>query len=196
MNFDTKNLIYERFFNSKTKRILFISGSGLVHKGLDLVLEAIKDLNTSKIELHIMGPYENDFFKPLKNLVSKINIFHHGFMNLKSISARKIIESCHFLISPSCSEGQSTAVLTGMTCGLIPIITEECGINIDENSYLLKSLSSNEIAQALDNALSLNFNKYKNKSEYSLELVKKNHQIENFRDNIEKFLYDFDFYDF
>ena len=83
-----------------------------------------------------------------------------------------------------------------MTCGLIPIITEECGINIDENIFLLKSLTSNEISQALDSALSLNFKKYKNKSEYSLDLVKKNHQIGNFRDNIEKYLYDFGFYDF
>ena len=72
------------------------------------------------------------------SLFSKPNIIHHGFLNLKSISARKIIESCHFLISPSCSEGQSTSVLAGMTCGLIPILTEECGINIDENIYLLK----------------------------------------------------------
>ena len=196
LNDETKNFIYERFFNSETKKILFISGSGLVHKGLDLVLEAIKDLNTSKIELHIMSPYEKDFFKPLKNLVSKPNIIYHGFKNLKSISTRKIIESCHFIISPSCSEGQSTSVLAGMTCGLVPIITEECGIDINEDIYLLKSLSSKDIAQALDNALSLNFKNYKNKSERSMELIKKNHQIKNFQYNIEKFLFHFGFHDF
>ena len=148
MDDDTKNLIHERFLIAKQKNT-FISGSGLVHKGLDLVLESFKELNSSKIELHIMGPYENDFFNPLKNLVSKPNIIHHGFLNLKSISARKIIESCHFLISPSCSEGQSTSVLAGMTCGLIPLITEECGIDVDQNIFLLKSLTSNEIAKVL-----------------------------------------------
>ena len=194
VHYEKDNYPWEKFRNNKIKRILFLSGSGLVHKGLDLVIEAIKKLNSPNIELHIMGPYEQDFFDPLKNQIAELNVVHHGFKDLRSSITKKIIENCDFLISPSCSEGQSTSVLAGMACGLVPIITEECGVNINENIFSLNSHSINEIAGVIDNALSLNFISYRNKSENVMNLIRDNHQINQFQETLENYLFEFGFY--
>ena len=71
----------ERDFSQKRKRYLFISGSGLVEKGLDLCLEFFIE---NDMQLDICAPergYE-DFWNHYSSKLEN-NIIRHGFVDIK-----------------------------------------------------------------------------------------------------------------
>ena len=55
-------------------------------------------------------------------------------------------EQCGFLIFPSCAEGMAGSVLNGMARGLIPIVTSECGVDIENSGVLIKSCQPEHLA--------------------------------------------------
>lgn len=124
-----------------SKSFLFLAGSGQAHKGLDLLLEVFS--KNTNLHLYVCSNFkaEKDFARFYhKELFETPNIHPIGFININSFEFVEIIKKCAYLISPSCSEGQSGSVLAGMSAGLIPIISKESGFNDDE-AFLIKDCS-------------------------------------------------------
>jgi glycosyltransferase involved in cell wall biosynthesis len=138
---------YERCRN----RFLFMAGVGMVHKGLDRVLEAFASM--PHLSLTICGPVEKeqDFVRAYrKELYETKNIRVVGWVDVSSDTFPELANSCIALLHPSCSEGSATSVVTCMHAGLIPIASRESGVDISrEFGIVLKDSSIEEIREAV-----------------------------------------------
>ena len=117
-------------FSKAKEHFLWFGSSGLLHKGLDLLIDIFS--KRRDIYLHICGASkkEKDFFDYYGPALSKSkNIINHGFVDIKSEEFKNIMDQCAFIIFPSVSEGGAPAVLnTIANGGLIPILTKSTGL--------------------------------------------------------------------
>jgi glycosyltransferase involved in cell wall biosynthesis len=129
----------EKDFQACRKRYLWFGSEALVNKGLDLVLEAFARL--PDYELVVCGPIqqEHDFCMAYyRELYQTANIKTVGWVDVTGQQFEDIRNSCIGLIYPSCSEGQSGAVITCLQAGLIPVISYESGVDVDRFGLILK----------------------------------------------------------
>jgi glycosyltransferase involved in cell wall biosynthesis len=132
---------------SATKSMLYFASYGLLHKGLDIVVEAFKDF--PDWTLHICGytDREGDF---LSSLLISDNIVNHGFIDIESSLFKELSSKCGYVILPSVSEGIATAVITAMGRGaMIPVVSKECGVDIDNFGIEIKDLTVDAVKESL-----------------------------------------------
>lgn len=118
-----KNDIILDAISISRNNILWFGSKGLIHKGLDILIDAVKDM---PIYLNCYGIQKNEY--DLFNKLKAPNIYNKGHINVLSNSfIDEVVLKHNFIIFPSCSEGMNTAVATCMAYGIIPIVTKECG---------------------------------------------------------------------
>ena len=169
-------------FNKVAKNFVWIGGGGAVHKGLDLVLECFKDM--PDYNLTICGPVaaEKDFEKAYcKELYNTPNIKTVGRINIRAQQFLNIINTSVGLIYPSCSEGQSGAVITAMHAGLIPIISYESGVDVHDFGVILRKSSIDEIKKAIREIANLPKEELALRSKQTWQYARENHTREKFR---------------
>lgn len=183
----------EKNFASCRKSFLWFGSGGLVRKGLDLVLEVFAQL--PDYHLTICGPvYKEEDFEGAyhKELYQTPNIQTIGWIDISSSKFTQIANRCIGLIYPSCCEGQCGGVVTCLHAGLIPIISYETGVDVDDFGLLLKTCSINEIKEAIKSVSLLPIQELKTKARKAWEFARKNHTKETFtekyRDAITKIL--------
>lgn len=141
---------HNKDFGSCRHRFLFLAGIGMVHKGLDRVLEAFAGM--PDLSLTICGPVEKelDFVQAYhKELYETKNIHLAGWTDVSSQRFLDLANRCVALIHPSCSEGSATSVITCMHAGLVPVASVESGVDISPDfGLLLKESSIDEIRAA------------------------------------------------
>lgn len=141
------------------KNFLYFGSYGLLHKGLDLTVEAFRE--RPDLTLHVCGHLGNEKLF-LESLNAPQNIHFHGFLDISSERFHKLGRQCGFVILPSASEGTSTAVLTAMgVCGLIPVVTKQCGVDFPDIGFLIEELSVSSVMAAVDRASSTNLSSVK-----------------------------------
>ncbi|BBE30223.1 hypothetical protein OSSY52_03640 [Tepiditoga spiralis] len=170
--------IEKKDIGTAKKNFLWLGSTGLVHKGLDLCIEAFS--KTKDLNLHICGAFEEDFFEVYKNELKKENINYYGFLDINSSKFKEIISKCSYLIYPTSSEGQAGSVIIAMANGLIPIATKECGIDIDKYGILIDDISINKIIEIIKNVSIYSEKKIEKMSSLSYDYIKNNHTIEKF----------------
>lgn len=180
------NIINKKDFERAKKNFLWFGSFGALHKGLDLCLDVFA--NNKNLFLHVCGHVEKeeDFFELYKKeLTQSINIKYYGFVNIDSTLFEDIIQSCAFVIFPSCSEGGGGSLLTGMSYGLIPIATVESGVNI-EKSYgiLLNSYKIEHIEEVVKELSSANSDELRDKAFNTVNYVFNNHSVSHYREDI------------
>jgi glycosyltransferase involved in cell wall biosynthesis len=142
----------KRDFQKIRNNFVWLGSSGMVHKGLDLVLDAFSQLQD--YHLSVCGPVhqEKDFEELYyKELYQSANITTHGFIDIRSSQFLEIIKNACGLIYPSCSEGQAGSVVTCLHAGLIPVISPQSGVDINDFGILLKECSIEDIIGSIQN---------------------------------------------
>ena len=120
--------------NSTKKKIIYF---GRIHekKGIEILLEAIKELPSSffdKYIFEITGPGENDY----KNKISKIIIEFNIDNFVSMLSPKKGLDKISYLqesdvfILPSYEEGDSIALKEAMSARNAVIISEQCRLDM------------------------------------------------------------------
>jgi len=115
----------------KPNKFLWFGSYGLLHKGLDIVLETF--LARPDVELEVCGFLENesnllDIYH--EDLEKASNIHFHGFISIYSEEFNKLVSECSYVILLSGSEGVATGVASCMAAGgLIPVVNKNCGID-------------------------------------------------------------------
>jgi hypothetical protein len=169
------------------KGFLWFGGSGLIHKGLDLVLEAF--VNRPEATLHVCGPINNEpTFKKLyyKELYQTPHIKTHDFVDISSEQFNNILKECSFSIFPSCSEGGSPSLITSIGNGaLIPIITKETSVSTGSEIWI-KEFTSAEVEKAINKALSLKDEDIIRMQEENLAYVCKYHSQDNYYNELKR----------
>lgn len=151
--FNKKNHLLTR------KNFLWLGSSGAIHKGLDILIDVFK--KREDINLIICGLTKVD--KIMLDFPDRNNISDYGHIDIKSDTFLNIIQNCSYIILPSCSEGFSTSITTGMLHGLIPIVMKDTGFNkLMDNAIFLDDYSTeyidselNELSCALPEELNL-----------------------------------------
>lgn len=134
------------------KKFLYFGGHGNIVKGLDVVIEAF--LTLSDLELYICAPKtEADFNKVYKEILAKSSNIHFvGFIQVGGDIFNQLTSECGFVVLPSCSEGTATSVTTCMRRALIPIVTFESGIDLEDFGYLIKDIDPKVLADQIRQA--------------------------------------------
>ncbi len=141
--------------NKKKNNIVYVGGTGLICKGLDIVIDAFLDLPDFKLD--IFGPEdENDFWNIYKNKIKGKNIFFHGFVSPNRFLFRNIVKRATYHVNCPAAEGMATSILLTNTFGVIPVVSTSSGIDIENFGYEI----NNE-----KNSIINKFNELKNVSE-------------------------------
>lgn len=118
-------------------RFLCFAGNGLICKGVDLLVEAFRDM--PDMELVICGPDTEPAFNEAysDHIAKSSNISFEGFIKIKSEKFRNICKETGFVIFHSSSEGCATSVATAMRAGLIPVVNRETGLDVSGCGILI-----------------------------------------------------------
>jgi glycosyltransferase involved in cell wall biosynthesis len=174
---------YNKDFNKCRNNFLWLGSGGLVHKGLDLVLEIFSGL--PDYHLTVCGPlddpgesdFRNEYFHELYELP---NIHTVGWVDISSKQFTDIASNCVALIYPSCSEGQAGSVITCLQASLIPVISYESGVDVKEFGIILKESSPCEIEDAIKCISSKQHQELEEMSRKAYEYASSIHTKENY----------------
>jgi len=175
-------IISKKNFATAKNHFLWFGSSGAIHKGLDLLLEFFA--HAPNLHLHICGPLEREpeFTAAYHNeLFNTKNITVYGFVEINSPVFKELLEKCAFVIYPTCSEGGSPSVLNvSGNGGLIPIVTKEATIDIDDFGIAIDSLELSGLTNAVTKALSFSEEKLKQLSTECGKTISERHSLKNF----------------
>jgi glycosyltransferase involved in cell wall biosynthesis len=181
------------FFENKEfykvrKNYLWFGGSGMVHKGLDLVLEVFREL--PDYNLTICGPVnaESDFEEAYyKELYETSNIKTVGWIDVNSKQFSDILKTNIGLVYPSCSEGGGGSVITCLHAGLIPIISYESSVDIPNFGKILQDPTL-QLKQAIEEISGLSETDLKSRSKMAWDYARGNYTQECFAKEYDKFV--------
>jgi len=122
------------------KKFLYFGSNGNIFKGLDLIIEAFSTM--PDLELHICAPEKEDDFNRVYGEIIKrsSNIHFHGFVEVGGKIFNDVTSQCGYLIFPSCSEGTPVAIASCMRRGLVPFITFESGVDLEDFGHLIEDI--------------------------------------------------------
>lgn len=167
------------------KNFLWLGSLGAIHKGLDLLLDVFKE--KEDLILHICGLTENE--KRLLKVPQVKNIINYGHILISSDLFVKLVEDCTFIILPSCSEGTSTSILTGMLHGLIPVVMKDAGFNkLSDNAIFLETYKIDYLISRITELSNRNPEELSLLSKKVYEFASRNFTINAFSDNIRNIL--------
>ncbi|HMJ67973.1 MAG TPA: glycosyltransferase [Cyclobacteriaceae bacterium] len=112
-------------------------------------------MRDSSARLVICGPDEGE--------LSRINPYLHGNIEYKGLVTGddkiSLLRSSHYFVLPSYSEGLPSAVLEGMSYGLIPVVSEGCNLPevFSEDLGFRTGTDTTGISRALNQARNLAF---------------------------------------
>lgn len=183
----------KNFANIK-QNFLWFGSSGLLHKGLDLLLNIFS--RRKDIHLYICGTNKNEiefntyYEKALTNQIE--NIHNFGFIDLSSPQFKEIIVNCAACIFPSISEGGSPALLTVMgNGGLIPIASQACGVNISEYGFEFEKINEETIEAKINEFLQLSNDKLQQLSQQIQKETQQQYSYDNYKNNLRKIISEF-----
>lgn len=142
----------ERDLATARRRFVWFGSGGLVHKGLDLVLEAFAGL--PDLHLTVCGPVdrEPDFEREYwRELYRTPNIRTEGWVDAAPGGRfQRIARESVATVYPSCSEGGGGSVITCMHAGLIPVVTSEASVDVaPERGVLVGDVTVEGIRRAV-----------------------------------------------
>jgi len=122
----------DKDFATAGGRFLWIGSQGLVHKGLDLALEAFARM--PDLHLTVCGPiHQEPTFEAAyrRELYGTPNIETLGWVDITSPAFTERLRRTGALIYPSCAEACCGTVINSMQAGLIPLVSREAGVDVD-----------------------------------------------------------------
>ncbi len=186
----TYDWITDRQFEGTRQRFLWFGSGGLVHKGLDLVLELFA--RRPDLELVVCGPIERerDFEAHyLEELYRLPNIQTLGWIDVASHRFLDVVASCSALVYPSCAEGGGASALTCMHAGLIPILTREASVDLTpETGVVLRDSQLETIEAAVDEHTQCSPAQLEERARSAWEWVRTRHSKEHFARHVSEYV--------
>ena len=134
---------------------LFLASGSQVHKGLDLVLEAIQRLPQARLYVCSYFKSEKDFCALYRReLFNSPNVFPIGRINVRSAQFQHLLAHTAFAILPSASEGSPGSIIQCAYGGLIPVVSRYCGSRWPE-SRMIPELTIDAVTRAMEECLAL-----------------------------------------
>ncbi len=180
VNFDVSSVQRSR------KSFIVFGTEGFVHKGIDLLVDVF--LKHPDWQLFICGYDVEALIKDMMGIsIRNTNIHDCGYIRVDSEEFLELINKCRFILLPSCSEGTSTAILTGMRHGLIPVVTHETGLDeMSEYCYFFDDFHIDAIEKKIKEIQDYSENELDIKSRNIYNYANKVFTAENFKEQFKK----------
>ena len=161
----------KKFKTNLLNNYIYYSGSGFLHKGLDLIIEFF--IKNPNLKLYICSASYEKKFLEFYNLNKYKNIFFKGNVKESSKEAKQLFNKCGFIISMNCSGGGSAALAVGRRYGLIPVVwkNEDCN---PRSCFFVKKENFNEIKKTINQVSKLNKLKFIKLSKDNQKISKEN----------------------
>ena len=157
---------------------------------------AVRQTDSSRIEafagmpdfqLTVCGPIDADYERHFRaefnaELFASENIRTVGWVDVSSDAFRDILSNSVGLVYPSASEGQAGAVVTCMQGGLIPVISYESGVDVDDYGIILSDCSVETIRNTIQNLASEPVDQLRQRATSAWQYARDNHTPEHYRD--------------
>ena len=147
---ETRFVFESKDFANARKKFLFFASRTQVGKGLDLLLEIFP--RHPDLDLYICSRFadEKEFCDCYqKELFQTPNIHPVGWIAVNSPEFYALINTCAFIVYPTCSDAQAGSVIQCMYAGLIPIVTREDGLDTEDFGVTFADDSLDEIERVV-----------------------------------------------
>ncbi len=174
----------DKEFNACRANFLWFGSHGFVHKGLDLVLEAFAEMPDH--HLYVCGPLqrEKDFVAAYhKELYQTPNIHAVGWVDVERPEFTAIANKCLGLVYPSCSEAGPGNVIVCMHAGLIPLVSYESSVDVEDFGVMFKDNSVNTIKTSVQMVSNLPSGQLLQMARKAWEFARANHTREKFTED-------------
>jgi len=170
-------------FSEARKHYLWFGSSGLLHKGLDFVIEYFA--SHPDLFLHICGAShgEREFFDYYQPIIDRCsNIIDHGFIQIDSAQFISIMDSCAFVVFFSASEGGSPALLNVMANGgLIPLVNKAVGVDVADFGFVIDELEWFDCHKIIDSSILLDETELKDLSLKAKNTVRREYRYDAYK---------------
>ena len=176
-----------RDFEQASKRFLWVGSYGMVHKGLDLALDAFAGM--PDLELTVCGrPEKEDDFHRLyeRQLLKTPNIHLHGWLDMAAPDFAEIARTHAAVIYPSSAEGGAGSVIHCMHAGMLPICTMEASIDLGNFGVHVESGTVEAVQKACRAVAEMPASEVEARALAAYEHVRAVHTRERFRENYGK----------
>jgi len=170
------------------RKFLWVGSYGMVHKGLDLALDAFAAL--PDLELTVCGrpEKEDDFFRLYEKLLLKTpNIRLHGWLDMAAPDFAEIARTHAAVVYPSSAEGGAGSVIHCMHAGMLPVCTAEASIDLEDFGVPVESGTVEAVRHACRTVAEMPAAEVEARARGAYEHVKKAHTREQFRKNYRTF---------
>jgi glycosyltransferase involved in cell wall biosynthesis len=164
---------------------LFIAGGGAIHKGVDLAIEAFRGLRQ---HLYIMAYVEPEVQKVYAKDLERANIHFIGPTEMRSAAFYEAMSKCSFAVLPSCSEGQPGSIVEALNNGLIPVVTRDVHLSVNNYGFLLKTASITEIRKTVQAAANLDSQDIVRRARKAHQVTLKQHSPELFVSTLKSYM--------
>ncbi len=194
----TYNPIFkEKDYDKCRNNFLWLGSRGLIHKGLDIVLEVFKLKKDFNLHICANIELEPEFYNWFsKEFCNCSNIIYHGWKKIHEISFHEIAYNCIGTINCSVTEGGAGATIQAMQFGCIPIVNEV----VDDATYLKGKLTGfrlmgdeplelmDELASFLNGFHSISNNELQERSQRSREYASTYHSRDAYSQRFSKLI--------
>jgi len=174
-------------YDACRSNFVWFGSGGFVHKGLDVVLEAFADMSES--HLYVCGPLqkEKDFIKGYyTELYQTPNIHAVGWVDVEGPEFREIVSKCIGLVYASCSESGGGSVVTCMHAGLIPLVSYESSVDVDDFGIIFKDNSVNTIKNTVHMVSNLPSDQLRQMARKAWECARANYTRDKFTEEYKR----------
>jgi glycosyltransferase involved in cell wall biosynthesis len=174
----------DRDFAMAKRKFLWVGSFGMVHKGLDLVLDAFASM--PELELTVCGrpEKEGDFFRLYEDLLrNRSNIHLHGWIDMSHPDFLEIARTHATVIYPSSAEGGAGSVIHCMHAGMIPACTYEASIDLVNFGELVQFGTVEAVQAACRRIASLPDSQVESRARAAYDHARTIHTRERFREN-------------
>ncbi len=170
---------------------LWFGSHGFVHKGLDLVLEAFADM--PEYHLYVCGPLEKEkeFDKAYyRELYLTSNIHPVGWVDVDGPEFLEVANKCLGVVYPSCSESGGGSVIACLHAGLIPIVSYESSVDVEDFGVVLQDCSIQTIQETVRKVSQFPADRLHQMARRAWEHARATHTRETFADGFKKIVTD------
>ncbi len=171
----------QKDFAAARRRFVWLGSSGMVHKGLDLALEAFCEL--PELKLTVCGPVdrESDFVACYRReLYETPNIRTLGWTDIAGPAFSELAARCGAIVYPSCSEGCAGSVVACLHAGLVPLVTPESGVEIGDFGTHISAPTVGAVRAAVQDFSRTDPETLRRSSRAAWEFARSHHSRENF----------------
>ena len=157
---------------------IYMAGHLHVSKGLDWLIEAFAE--RPDLHLYICGKLSDELTALYKKELGCSNIHQMGFVQLHSEKFKKICRKAAWYISPSATDGCQGTALDAMASGLIPVLSDACGVNTYGSGLEMRPCSPETMRGALDGTLLISAEELEQQSRRSWATVETHYRPRHF----------------